>query len=732
MVMVHLGVARVARRPLPSSRRSVRGRGRGFVPPGEVPPLVSRSGRSLHSLFVAVVAAALVVPTPVAAADPAAKPTVVHGAAGHDRSTTPVRQRDAREPERVIVKYRAGVSGAERSALRAANRVRAIHGVGLVRTEVVRPTDGRSVAETVAALRRDPRVEYAVPDYYRRVASNPWEEPLFGEQWGLHNTGQEIDGWQGLANVDIDGREAFSRALGDPSVVVAVIDSGVDFTHPDLAGQEWVNSGESGVDDNGVDRATNGFDDDGNGYVDDVNGWDFCNDDNTVHDLDMPDHGTNVAGIVAAKVNGVGITGVAPGVKIMALKFLQRDEDDGCNLDSQAIDAIAYAKANGADVINASWGGTQVSAALKDAIDEAGLLFVAAAGNAGTNNDLKPFYPAAFPSTNILAVASIDNAGARSGFSNYGATSVDLSAPGERIVVPMASTSHDPAGWAIGDGTSYAAPHVAGVAALVASLKPGLAASAATLKQRLMDTTWYLSSTDGETVTSGVVDALFAVDFVRPTVTAPTVSVVAPTSLGSTTMTARISWAKPTDDSGYGTTWKLQQRVNGGAWTTVSGTTGVTAINRSLTIGAKYEFRVRAEDVSANTTWGPSAAAQATRSQETSTAIAYGGTWTRTSSPGASGGYTRYASRAGRSATFKFTGRGVQVVAPKSAGRGSVKVYVDGAYVKTISLYSRTSLARQVVYGRNWTSNATHTVKLVVIGTAGHPRVDVDAFVVLR
>ena len=146
---------------------------------------------------------------------------------------------------------------------------------------------------------------------------DPTDEPGWDLLWGLHNTGQPIRGYSGTANVDIDGLEASAITHGDPAVVVAVIDDGVDFSHPDLAARAWTNPGESGGG-----KETNGVDDDGNGYIDDVHGWDFCNDDNTVHDFDEDFHGTHVAGTIAASLDGQGVVGVAPNVKIMALKFL--------------------------------------------------------------------------------------------------------------------------------------------------------------------------------------------------------------------------------------------------------------------------------------------------------------------------------------------------------------------------------------------------------------------------
>jgi len=180
----------------------------------------------------------------------------------------------------------------------------------------------------------------------------------------------------GAANIDIDAPEALAITAASPAIVVAVIDDGVDFTHPDLDGSAWFNPGE----------IANGLDDDANGYVDDLNGWDFCHGDNTIHDTPADSHGTAVAGTIAAEIEGTGIAGVAPGVKIMALKFL----GEGCAGDVGAeIAAIEYARAKGVHIVNASFGGPGFSQAEVDAIGlSAGTLFVAAAGNSAVNIDI--------------------------------------------------------------------------------------------------------------------------------------------------------------------------------------------------------------------------------------------------------------------------------------------------------------------------------------------------------
>jgi subtilisin family serine protease len=632
-----------------------------------------------------------------------------------------------RPPDRLIVKYRASATAAGRNAVRAANGLTRVRSLAPLRAEVVKPRAGESVDEAVDRVRQDKRVEYAVPDYHRAAFGDPVAEPRYPDQWGLNNTGQWIDGYTGVSNVDIDAPEAFAITQGSPTVTVAVIDDGVDFSHPDLAGQAWVNPGEI---------AGNGIDDDGNGFIDDVNGWDFCHDDASVHDVDEDFHGTGVAGVIAASANGEGITGVAPGVRIMALKFLG-PEGLGCSTDDLAVSAIEYAKSMGASAINASWGGPGYDPLLEEAIANSGLLFVAASGNGGSdaygdNIDLYPMYPAALPSANIITVAAIHNQGYPTYFSNYGPVSVDLSAPGEDILVPVAAAGGASATWEFASGTSYAAPHVTGVAALIASVRPDLVAQPTALRARILNTAWLLSTTTGRTATGGVVDALYAADIVAPVAAAPSLAIVSPTTMGTTTALVRVAWTRPTDAGSGMYGYVLQQSTNGGAWTSVAGTGSATSTNRSLAVGTTYAFRLHALDRAGNVTDAAAPAFRPLRFQENSASIIYRGTWIRSYVSGASGSYTKYASRSTASATFRFTGRSIGLVMPKSRSRGSFRVYVDGAYVKTISLYSTTTKARQVVFSRTWAANGTHTVKMVPVGTAGHPRVDIDALVLLR
>jgi subtilisin-like proprotein convertase family protein len=289
-------------------------------------------------------------------------------------------------------------------------------------------------------------------------------DPSFGSLWGLSNNGSQ----GGLLNADINIEPAW--ALGTAtSIVTAVIDTGVDYTHPDLASNIWTNTDEV---------AGNGIDDDGNGFVDDVRGWDFVNNDSDP--MDDNGHGTHVAGTIGAVGNnGIGVTGVAWTASIMPLKFL---DQSGSGSLSDAIKAIQYARVNGAKIINASWGGGGFSSALQSAITQfitSGGLFVAAAGNEATNNDVTPSYPANYQG--VISVGASTRTDTRASFSNYG-TSVDVFAPGQSILSTLPGNRYGSL-----SGTSMATPQVAGALALLWGQNPTL--SATTISQALINST---------------------------------------------------------------------------------------------------------------------------------------------------------------------------------------------------------------------------------------------------
>ena len=341
-----------------------------------------------------------------------------------------------------------------------------------------------NVMETIDRLSKYDEVKYAEPDYTLRIFQVIPNDPDFEKLWGLHNTGQE----DGTADADIDAPEAWGITTGG-SVVVAVIDTGVNYNHEDLASNMWVNDGEI---------PSNQVDDDGNGYVDDYRGWDFYNQDNDP--MDDHNHGTHCSGTIGAVGNdSTGIPGVNWTVKIMPLKFL---DQCGSGSTSGAIEAILYAKNMGAKIASNSWGGGGYSESLYEAIqdfgDEGGL-FVAAAGNDGTDNDETPSYPASYDLPNIIAVAATDRNDALAEFSNYGVTSVDVAAPG----VAIYSTVID--GYDTFSGTSMATPHVSGVAALLKSQNTSW--TYAPIKTAIESTVDPKTSLAGKVATGGRINA---------------------------------------------------------------------------------------------------------------------------------------------------------------------------------------------------------------------------------
>ncbi|MHC4806488.1 MAG: S8 family serine peptidase, partial [Planctomycetota bacterium] len=344
---------------------------------------------------------------------------------------------------------------------------------------VVGLPEGMGVVDALIQFNQSANVLYAEPNYRYRLFAIP-NDPMFSLLWGMDNTGQT----GGTVDADIDAPEAWDIQTGSPDIIVAVTDTGIDYKHPDLADNMWVNTEEL--------NGQADTDDDGNGYIDDIYGYDFAGalaldpTDGDGDPCDMHLHGTHAAGIIGAVGNNdEGVVGVCWNVKLMALKMFADDRSIVPQvLDSDAIEAIGYAVDNGAKIINASWGGPAFSQSLYDAIasaGDAGLLFVAAAGNDGSDNDKTPLYPTSFDLDNIISVMSTDHDDQMSFFSNYGVTSVDVAAPGSDIVsttptyeTPIMTIDNIPTNYASASGTSMAAPYVSGACALVWSQYPSL------------------------------------------------------------------------------------------------------------------------------------------------------------------------------------------------------------------------------------------------------------------
>ncbi|NOZ53115.1 MAG: S8 family serine peptidase [Gammaproteobacteria bacterium] len=348
---------------------------------------------------------------------------------------------------------------------------------------------GMNIHQALADLIKDPNVLRVEPNYRVQAIFQP-NDTRFNELWGMNNTGQT----GGSVDADIDATQAWDIFTGSSNVIVGVIDTGVDYTHEDLVDNIWTNTGEI---------PGNNIDDDANGFIDDIHGYDFVSNDG--NPMDDNGHGTHVSGTIAASGNNnKGVTGVTWDAQIMGIKFLN---SSGSGSISDAVEAISYAVANGAKVLNNSWGGGGFSLALEDAIsaaNAAGVLFVAAAGNDGRNTDTSPSYPQGYDVPNVISVAATDHRDAKAGFSNYGLNSVDLGAPGVAILstVPTGSCQTcSSSGYRSLDGTSMAAPHVSGAAALLLGVQTNL--SVADLKSILLSSVDPTPALSSNTVSGG-------------------------------------------------------------------------------------------------------------------------------------------------------------------------------------------------------------------------------------
>jgi subtilisin family serine protease len=367
-------------------------------------------------------------------------------------------------PGEILVKYRPSADIAVESDLQSRHGLTAKKKLPAIGTTVYKLPQGMEVQAALTLLRDDPRVAYAEPNYYARPTIDP-NDPSFPVQWGLNNTGQAVSGVSGVPDADIDGPEAWNLNTGHSGIVIAVIDTGVDILHPDIKPNLWVNTGEldgfASIDT----WQPNGLDDDGNGYVDDIVGWDFFFNVNNPND-EVSGHGTHVAGIAAARGNnGAGVTGVSWEARIMALAT--QDYADGGLPISAVANALVYAESMGAHVINMSLGLYQDSTPLRDAINSVTrAVIVCAAGNDGTDNDIRPHYPSSYPNANLIAVTATNQSDQLTSFSNVGLSSVDVAAPGTRIYSTI-SRFVDAGGYGFLGGTSQATPMVAGLAVLL-------------------------------------------------------------------------------------------------------------------------------------------------------------------------------------------------------------------------------------------------------------------------
>lgn len=340
----------------------------------------------------------------------------------------------------------------------------------------------------ISKLGADASIEFAEPNYvYQHSATST--DPYFtnGSLWGM-GSGFGSGAATAWAN----------NKTGSSAVYIGIIDEGVMYNHEDITGNFATNPYET---------AGNGVDDDGNGYVDDVYGWDFASNDNTIFDGTGDDHGTHVAGTIGARANTSGVVGVNWNVSLLSAKFLGSRGGTTANA-IKAVDYFTNLKNKGLNIVatNNSWGGGGFSQALQDAIEranQAGILFVAAAGNSSVNIDASASYPAAYPNANIIAVAALTSTGALASYSNYGATKVDIGAPGSGIwsTVPASSKGKIISSYASYNGTSMATPHVTGACALYAAAYPG--STAAQIKSAILGAAVATASLNGKVLTGG-------------------------------------------------------------------------------------------------------------------------------------------------------------------------------------------------------------------------------------
>jgi serine protease len=346
------------------------------------------------------------------------------------------------------------------------------------------------VLRAVTALRGQPGVRYAEPDYLMQLAATP-NDPSFGQQWGLRNTGQLVNGIKGTPGADINATAAWNVAIDNGAVVVAEVDSGVDYNHPDLTANVWTNPGGVG----GCPAGTHGY-----SVVT-----------NTCEPMDDFGHGTQVAGVLgAAGDNGVGIAGVAWRASILPVKWTDSAGHGSISRLIRALDWALKAKAAGVNVrvVNDSavFAGTGFSQALSDELDKLGandILFVTAAGNNRNDNDVTPKYPCSYGKANEICVAATEQHDRLAWFSNWGATTVDLAAPGKNILTTVLG-----GGYGYTKGTSFAVPLVAGAAALAVSAQ-GMSTSA--LRARILGAVDTLPSLEGKVRSSGRLDLCKAV-----------------------------------------------------------------------------------------------------------------------------------------------------------------------------------------------------------------------------
>jgi thermitase len=429
-------------------------------------------------------------------------------------------------PGEVIVKFKNGeeksflsIKRLQSMGVKSHREVKLSYG----KLAVLTLENNKSVDTLLGQLKNDPSIEYAEPNFIytvnpikaeksahiKKLLKSPFtdftaptpDDPSFGRLWGLRNTGSnEPQGSVGVEGSDVNALNAWDLTKGSKAVKIAVIDTGVDYNHPDLKDNMWVNAKEA--------NGKAGVDDDGNGFIDDIRGYDFAN--NDADPMDGNGHGTHCSGTIGAVHNNrIGVAGVMSDVTIVAIKFLT---DEGSGSLEGAIKAIDYATLMNVDLMSNSWGGGGRSQALLDAIERAsakGIIFTAAAGNSSSNNDSSPSYPASYETANMVSVAATTAQNTLASFSSYGRNSVHIGAPGHNILSTVNGGGYD-----IYSGTSMATPHVSGVLGLLLAKEGRL--PHATLRERLTMTGVPVAGLRGKTVTASRTDAYNLLTDTRP------------------------------------------------------------------------------------------------------------------------------------------------------------------------------------------------------------------------
>jgi subtilisin family serine protease len=485
----------------------------------------------------------------------AAAPAHASTISGPAMSAAQIRTMQAQGIREIIVERRGATSPAERAALRAAAGVSYVGPGPLPNTEIDQAPSGE-LAAAVTALGRDPEVQFAEPNAVLHAAGVP-NDPYFGEEWALSNTGQSVNGTPSTTGDDIGATYAWPHSTGS-GVTVGVVDTGADASAPDLQGQ--LVAGASFL--NGVQGTT----------TQDQNG-----------------HGTHVSGIIAAAQNNwAGVSGVAPGAKVMPLQAL--DSSGSGTLDDVA-SAFAYAGQNNIRIVNASLGGPASSQTLEQAVrDYPNTLYVVAAGNSATNNDdpSAPFYPCDLPEANLICVGASDQNDQPAYFSDYGATSVDLFAPGVNILSTWLA-----ANYAYDSGTSMATPMVTGTLALMLARNSAL--TAAQLKSELLASVDQTPQMAGLSVSGGQLDAAAAVAMAGGDAPyAAPGNRGRPQVSGSATLSATAgSWSR--QPTAYSYQW---ERCLFGACVPIPGATGASYSVASTDLGASFRVEVSASNAS--------------------------------------------------------------------------------------------------------------------------------------